>query len=136
MTPGAGGSPQDAARAAASSAAYMRLLKRLYDAGVTLVAGTDNLAGLSYQGELEIYQRAGIPAPAVLQIATIVAARVMKDDKDYGSVEPGKVADLVIVAGRPTERISDIRKAERVIRAGRVYSTRDLYGAVGVVPQR
>jgi len=136
LTPGGGGSPQDAARAAASSAAYMRLLKRLYDAGVTLVAGTDNLAGLSYQGELEIYQRAGIPAPAVLQIATIVAARVMKEDKDYGSVEPGKVADLVIVAGRPTERIADIRKAERVIRAGRVYSTRDLYGAVGVVPQR
>ncbi|MBK8056357.1 MAG: hypothetical protein IPK33_00320 [Gemmatimonadetes bacterium] len=37
--------------------------KRLFDARVTLVAGTDNVAGLSFHGELEIYERAGIPAP-------------------------------------------------------------------------
>lgn len=41
----------------------------------------------------------------VLQIATIVAARVMKEDKDYGSIAVGKVADLAIVDGHPTERL-------------------------------
>ena len=99
------------------------------------MAGTDNVAGLSFHGELEIYERAGIPAPNVLQIATITSARVMKQDKDYGSVAVGKVADLAIVAGRPAERITDLRKTEMVVRAGRVYRSRSLYEGAGVVPR-
>ena len=128
--------PDNAPIEAARNSAYMKLLKRLYDGGVTLVAGTDNLGGLSYHGELEIYERAGIPAAKVLQIATIVPARVMKEDKDYGSLVAGKVADLVIVNGRPAEHITDLRKTERVMRAGRLYNSRDLYSAVGVNPGR
>ncbi|MBK8059474.1 MAG: amidohydrolase family protein [Gemmatimonadetes bacterium] len=132
---GEGGSSEAIARAQSASTAYRRMLKRLFDAGVTLVAGTDNVAGLSFHGELEIYERAGIPAPNVLQIATITSARVMKQDKDYGSVAVGKVADLAIVAGRPAERITDLRKTEMVVRAGRVYRSRALYEGAGVVPR-
>jgi imidazolonepropionase-like amidohydrolase len=135
LSPDAAGTPQDAARSMARDASYMRLLKRLFDAGVTLVPGTDYVAGFSYHGELEIYERAGIPAPSVLQIATIVPARVMKDDKDYGSIARGKVADLVVVNGHPAERITDLRKTEFVLRAGRIYSAAGLYAAVGVVPR-
>lgn len=129
---GGGGSSEAVARAASASTAYRRMLKRLFDAGVTLVPGTDNVAGLTLQGELEIYQRAGIPAANVLQIATIAPARVMKMDGDYGSVSVGKVADLAIVAGRPAERITDLRKTETVVRAGRVYQSKALYEAVGI----
>ena len=57
---------------------YMRMLKRLFDAGVPILPGTD---GSSYNVELELYERAGIPPASVLQIATIVPARVMKDDR-------------------------------------------------------
>jgi hypothetical protein len=135
MNAGSFDSPQSAARAAANNASYNRMLKRLYDAGVTLVPGTDNIPGLSLHGELEIYERAGIPAPAVLQIATIVPARVMKDDKDYGSIAVGKIADLAIVNGRPAEKITDLRRTERVIRAGRVYDSRALYEAAGLTPK-
>jgi len=127
--------PEEAARAEAASANYRRMLKRLYDAGVTLVPGTDNVAGLSLHGELEVYERAGIPAPAVLQIATIIPARVMKDDKDYGSIARGKVADLAIVNGRPAEHITDLRRTERVVRAGRVYDSKALYEAAGLNPK-
>jgi imidazolonepropionase-like amidohydrolase len=67
----------------------------------------------------------------VLQIATIVPARVMKDDKDYGSIAVGKVADLVIVDGQPATRIRDLRRAELVVRAGRVYNVPDLYAPRG-----
>jgi len=112
-----------------SNANYLRLIKRLFDAGVTMVPGTD---GSSYNVELETYERAGMPAAAVLQMATIVPARVMRDDRDYGSVAVGKVADLIIVNGKPTEKISELRKVERVIRAGRVYETRALRGALGL----
>ncbi len=92
------------------------------------------MPGLSYHGELEIYERAGIPANRVLQIATIIPARVMGDDGDYGSIALGKVADLIIVDGRPTSRIRDLRRTEIVVRAGRVYRTRELYTAAGLTP--
>ena len=132
---GSPSAPEAAARAEAVSANYRRMLKRLYDAGVTLVPGTDNVPGLSLHGELEVYERAGIPAPAVLQIATIVPARVMKDDKDYGSIARGKIADLAIVNGKPHEHITDLRRTERVVRAGRVYESKALYEAAGLNPK-
>ncbi len=94
------------------------------------MAGTDNNSGSTYILELELYQHAGIPAPAVLQIATIGAARVMKDDRDYGSLAEGKVADVIVVNGRPYEKVSDLRNIEHVVRAGRVYDPRALRAAV------
>jgi imidazolonepropionase-like amidohydrolase len=92
------------------------------------------MPGLALLGELEIYERAGIPAANVLQIATIVPARVMKDDKEYGSVSAGKVADIVIVNGRPAERITDLRKTETVIRSGHVFKAADLLREAGLNP--
>lgn len=118
-----------------SDANYMRLLRRLYDAGVTLVPGTDNPSGSTYNAELELYEKVGIPAATVLQIATIVPARVMKDDAEYGSVAVGKVADVVIVNGKPAEHVSDLRKVEQVIRGGRLYTVHDLRMATGLDQQ-
>jgi imidazolonepropionase-like amidohydrolase len=120
-----------AANQAKADSNYMRLIKRLYDAGVTLVPGTDTYNSSSYDTELELYEKAGIPAPAVLQIATIVPARVMRDDRDYGSIAAGKVADLLVVAGHPAERVEDLRKLEIVIRAGRLYHPAEIRAAVG-----
>ncbi|HEY9229032.1 MAG TPA: amidohydrolase family protein [Gemmatimonadaceae bacterium] len=111
---------------------YLRLIKRLYDAKVTMVPGTDNSAGTTYNAELEVYERAGLPAPFVLQMATIISARVMKDDKDYGSIAPGKIADVVIVNGKPAEKVSELRKIEQVIRAGRLYDVQQLKVRAGL----
>jgi imidazolonepropionase-like amidohydrolase len=115
-----------------SDANYLRLLRRLYDAGVTLVPGTDNFAGTTYNAELEVYEKAGVPAPFVLQMATIISARVMKGDKDYGSVAAGKIADVVIVDGKPAEHVSELRKIQSVIRGGRLYDVHDLKTATGL----
>jgi imidazolonepropionase-like amidohydrolase len=114
-------------------AKYHAFVKRLFDAGVTIVPGTDNIA-FAYVGELETYERAGIPTPEVLRIATLVPAQVMGEERDYGSIEVGKVADIIIVDGNPAARIADLRRIETVMRAGRVYSVRDLYAEVGVTP--
>jgi len=114
---------------------YGRLVQRLWEAGVPIVAGTDNLAGIALLGELEAYERAGIPAPAVLQLATLGSARVMGEQRDYGSIGVGKVADLVVVDGRPAERITDLRRAEVVVRAGRWYRSRQLLEAAGLTPR-
>jgi imidazolonepropionase-like amidohydrolase len=113
-----------------ADSAYMRLIRRLYAAGVPLVAGTDNSAGVTYRRELEMYERAGIPRAKILQIATLDAARLMKDDAGYGSIVAGKVADILVVNGKPLEKISDLQKLEVVIRGGRYYKVSDLLGAV------
>ena len=115
-------------------AQYRRFLERLYDAGVTIVPGTDNIA-FAYAAELEVYERAGIPAPEVLRIATLLPAQVMGEERDYGSIEAGKVADIIIVDGDPAARITDLRRIEMVVRAGRVYSVGDLYAEVGITPR-
>lgn len=115
-----------------SDANYLRLLRRLYDAGITLIPGTDAYGSLTYDTELELYEKAGIPAPAVLQMATIVPARVMKDDRDYGSIAVGKIADLAIVNGKPADHVRDVRNVERVLRAGRLYDAHDLRVASGL----
>jgi imidazolonepropionase-like amidohydrolase len=127
---GAGGSTNQQK----ADAAYLRLIKRLYDANVTLVAGTDNSYGTTYHREIELYEQAGIPAPVVLQIATIGSARVMREDKDYGSIVQGKVGDVLVVDGNPAEHVKDIEKVETVIRGGRVYKVHDLLSAVSGQP--
>lgn len=119
----------------AGGLSYARLLKRLHDAGVTLVPGTDNISSSTYITELELYEHAGIPAAAVLQMATLVSARVMGEDGEYGSIAAGKVADIVIVNGRPHERIGELQRVEHVIRGGRVYDPQELRAGLQATPR-
>jgi imidazolonepropionase-like amidohydrolase len=86
------------------------------DNGITIVAGTDQGSGYVLHRELEIYCQSGIPAPQVLRMATLGAAQVMKRDSELGSIEPGKLADMILVNGDPTTNISDIRKIDTVIK--------------------
>jgi hypothetical protein len=117
-----------------SYAAMLRMLKMLYDAGIPIVAGTDALSGFTLHSELEQYVAAGIPAPKVLQLATLGAARVMKRDAETGSIAPGKAADVILVDGDPAARIADIRRVTTVIQGGNLYDAGALYAALGVRP--
>jgi imidazolonepropionase-like amidohydrolase len=114
--------------------AMLRMLKKLYDSGVPIVAGTDAIAGFALHRELESYVAAGIPPTKVLQLATLGAARVMKHDGETGSITPGKAADLILVDGDPTTRISDIRRVVLVIKGDATYDAAALYQALGVAP--
>jgi imidazolonepropionase-like amidohydrolase len=118
----------------ASFANWKRMTKELFDRGVTIVAGTDSLAGFALDRELELYTQAGIPANKVLQIATIGAARVMKMDNMFGSIEPGKVADMVLVEGDPIAKIADIRRVRTTFKDGKMYDSAALFRELGVVP--
>jgi len=116
---------------------FQRMLdmaKTFYDAGVPIVAGTDSLAGFSLHRELELYAKAGIPAPKVLQLATLGAARVVKRDNELGSIAPGKLADMILVDGDPTAHISDIRRVKTVVKDGVVFQVADMDRALGVIP--
>lgn len=114
--------------------AMLAMTKRMYDAGVPLLAGTDSTAGVMLHRELELEVQAGIPATKSLQIATLNAARLLKQEKDLGSIAPGKRADFVLVEGNPAEHISDIRRCRLVMKDGTLYSSAELYAAVGIQP--
>ena len=110
----------------------IQLLGRLYDGGVTLVAGTDSLAGLMLHRELELYVQAGIPPGEAIRIATENGARYTGVLSDRGSIERGKRADLILVDGDPTKDISDIRRVSYVLKDGVGYSPADLYESFGI----
>jgi len=114
--------------------AMLRMTKRMYDAGIPILAGTDATAGIMLHRELELEVEAGIPPAKALQIATFNAARLLKQEKDLGSIAPGKRADFVLVEGNPAEHISDIRRCRLVMKNGVLYKSADLYVAVGIKP--
>lgn len=116
--------------------AMLRLLKALHDAGVTMIPGTDALAGYTLHHELELYVRAGIPAPEVLRMATLTPALVMGVNKDRGVIAAGKLADMVLIDGDPSKNIRDIRNITTVIEGGKVYDPAAIEKAFGITPRQ
>ncbi|MFZ1623057.1 amidohydrolase family protein, partial [Dokdonella sp.] len=114
--------------------AMVNMVGVLHRSGVHIVAGTDNLAGMTLPRELELYVEAGIPPKDVLRIATSGSAEVMKRDSEYGRVAPGYVSDLILVDGDPTINMADIRKVRTTIRGDRLYDADALFRAVSIQP--
>jgi imidazolonepropionase-like amidohydrolase len=107
----------------------------LHKAGVPIVAGTDQtVPGHSLHREIELYVQAGFTPMEAIQAATIVPARVMGLDKEIGTVEAGKRADVIILDGNPLESIRNIRKVEFVITNGVMYNCAELWRSVGFQP--
>jgi imidazolonepropionase-like amidohydrolase len=116
---------------------YEELTGVLYRSGVTLLAGTDApepfvCPGFSLHQELELLVESGLPPGAALNCATINNARILKQDKNLGSIEPGKLADLVLLRLDPLKDIDNTRSIAKVIRAGRVLDPDEILRAVPV----
>jgi len=109
----------------------LKMLKLLYDDGILLVAGTDGGEANALHHELELYVRAGIPPIKAIQIATYNAALDCGLQNVYGQILPGRIADLIIIDGNPSEHISDIRHIRTVIKNGRVYQPKQLLQSQG-----
>jgi imidazolonepropionase-like amidohydrolase len=127
--------PADAALTRAIFEQYLAIIGALHRAGVRIVAGTDQtVPGHSLHRELELYVRAGFTPMEAIQAATIVPARMMKLDKEVGTIEVGKRADLIILDGNPLESISNIRKVRSVMTSGKLYDCAQLWQSVGFSP--
>ena len=99
-------------------------LKKLFDAGVKIAFGTDTGPPARFQGyfehrELELMVQAGLTPAQALQTATLNAAECLKIEQDYGSLEAGKRADLVLLDADPLEDILNTRKINQVWIGGR-----------------
>ncbi len=99
-------------------------LRKVYDAGIPVVLGSDSsgaFVGLASQIELILQVEAGLTPQQAIQTATINAAKMVGRDKDLGSVERGKVADLLILDADPLADIRNVRRIHRIVKGGIVY---------------
>ncbi|GAB3949928.1 amidohydrolase family protein [Spirosoma harenae] len=99
-------------------------IKKLIAAGAHVTTGTDSPFvpyGLSLHTELQCFVDAGLTPYEALRSATLWAAETVGVSKDLGSIEPGKLADIVIVNGDPLNKIQDALKVEQVIRNGEIF---------------
>lgn len=132
-----GGLPIDAEKHKTYLASFEKLLamvKLLHDSKIPLVIGTDSISGLMVHHELSLFVRAGLSPADALRAATIEPARLMKKDKQTGSIAVGKRADLFIVDGDPLAQIGDVAKVVTTVRGGVAYDSKSLYATVGVRP--
>jgi len=98
-------------------------VRRFAAAGGKIHSGSDPnhvLAGYGVHVEFEMLVEAGLTPVQAIQTASINVAQAWRKDKDYGSVEKGKIADLVIVRGDPRQNISDTQNVEMVFIDGKV----------------
>jgi Amidohydrolase family/WD40-like Beta Propeller Repeat len=94
-----------------------RFVARAEHAGVLLLAGTDNE---SLFDELEAYAAAGVPNAAILKAATANGATWLGKLSDFGTIEAGKRANLILVDGDPLKDMKELRRITAVIKNGRI----------------
>jgi imidazolonepropionase-like amidohydrolase len=130
-----GQSPSDTATSHARLARTLANIKAAHDAGVPLLAGTDEgIPAYSLYRELELYVKAGFTPMDALRSATAVAAAAMRVDKDVGTIERGKRADLLVLDANPLDNISNIRTVRFVMKDGRMFDSAALWTAAGFRP--
>jgi imidazolonepropionase-like amidohydrolase len=104
----------------------------MFRAGVPFMAGTDTAAGIhifpgfSLHQELALFVQAGLTPMQAIQTATLNPAKFLGTTADMGTVEKGKIADLVLLDANPLEDINNTRKIQAVVLAGRYFSRSQL----------
>ena len=111
----------------------IQLVGAMSRAGVDIIAGTDVLnpfcfPGFSLHDELELYVKAGLSPMEALRAATANPARFLGREKDLGTVESGKLADLVLLDANPLDNINNVRKISALVYDGNYYSKAALNG--------
>jgi imidazolonepropionase-like amidohydrolase len=108
------------------------IVRKLHAAGVPFLAGTDTpagvdvLPGISLHLELQRFVAAGFTPLEALQTATLNPAKFYNKLNDFGTVQPGRIADLVLLEANPLDDIANTRKIAAVIHDGRYLSQQDL----------
>lgn len=99
-------------------------VKELSGYGVKMLVGHDGIDAVGAQEEMVLMKEAGVPDLEVLRGATIYAAEWLEVNDKYGSVEPGKFADLVVLNANPLDDISHVSDIYLVIQHGKLITKR------------
>jgi len=102
------------------------ILAALYKGGVKILAGTDSpqqfdIPGFALHHELQSMKAAGMSTFDVLRSATVNAGEYFKSGEPFGTIEPGKRADLLLLSGNPLEDLANVDRIEGVMVRGRWY---------------
>jgi len=116
---------------AAASKTMAANLRKISAAGIPVAMGTDagnplTLHGPSVYAEMEAMQAAGMTPMDVIVAASRGGARAMGVEKEAGTLERGKAADLIVVGGDPTKDVANLRKLRYVVRAGMIHPIEEL----------
>lgn len=119
---------------AARYEAAMEFVAFVHSAGVKMTVATDSGNPMVFHGpgtirEMELMAQAGIAPADAIVAATRLSAEKLRVAQDIGTIEPGKVADVVLLDADPTEDIKNLRKIHAVIQSGVVHKPRDLVTA-------
>lgn len=112
------------------------LIKAFHEAGGRMALATDHpswgvwLPGFVAHREMHALTMCGIPAADVLRIATLNGAKAMGVSDRLGSLEPGKLADFIVVRGNPLEDIRHTRNVRWVVKSGHRYDPQTLFQSV------
>jgi Tol biopolymer transport system component/imidazolonepropionase-like amidohydrolase len=123
--------PRDLGQREALVSAQEKMVAAVVRGGGRVIAGTDapiNPYGVSLLAELEHYVRGGLTPAEAIRAATAVPAEAMGVGAELGTVEIGKLADLVVVEGNPLEDITNLRRTRYTIKDGVVYDVETLSG--------
>jgi Tol biopolymer transport system component/imidazolonepropionase-like amidohydrolase len=101
-----------------------KMVVDIMKAGGLVVTGTDGPNGINLHGELMAYVMAGMSAFDALKAATVNPAKAL--NVETGTIEPGKLADLIAIDGDPIADISNTHKVRKVVANGRVYDVAEL----------
>jgi imidazolonepropionase-like amidohydrolase len=98
-------------------------IKASFDAGVVVACGTDDIYASMWPGEsthreMELYVMAGVSGLDAIKACTYNAAKVLRREKEFGSLQPGLSADLVLVKGNPAQNMKDSRNVQHVFLRG------------------
>ena len=101
-------------------------VKRVHEAGVIVAAGTDagnigTLHGPTLFREFQLMEEAGMSPMDILTSATLHGAKVMGREAELGSIEEGKLADMVVLSSDPRSDVSHFSSIDKVIKGGTVY---------------
>lgn len=118
----------------ASERRLLEALRTLHESGIQLLPGTDYQPGFMLVSELEAWRRAGLEPRDILRLATIECARYLQLDRQLGTIERGKRADLLLVDGDPTQDIGALRRVRLVMKEGAVVVPETIYAGLGVKP--
>lgn len=109
---------------------FNKILKMAVDAGVLVLLSPDdcifNVPGFGMYEEMKLYKNAGLSNYQILKCATLNAAKHLKQDKIWGSIEIGKQANLILLNSNPLDNIDHIKEVEATIIQGRYYTQKEL----------
>lgn len=124
----------DDARYRKAFGTVLATMRLLHERGIQMLPGTDDATGFTVHRELELYVDSGMTPAQALRADTLDSATFLGQDAERGTIERGKLAELVLVAGDPTKDIAAIRQPRLVMRGGAFYFPSEIYAALGIVP--